>query len=148
MKGKQHNPASSTNNPDHTGPMLEAIIGLLGRQVFPPEQLKALIMKGKRIPEKYVKAYNLCDAGHGVREIAKEIDVSIGTISPILSDWKDMGIIFEVERLGGKFYKRLYRLEERRGDHSKEEKIDIVPDKASEESSSTIATQEPEPDEI
>jgi DNA-binding MarR family transcriptional regulator len=106
--------------------MLEAIIGLIGRQVFPPEQLKAIIMRGKRTPNKYVKAYNLCDASHGVTDIAQDIDVSIGTLSPILSDWRDMGIIFEVERPGGKFYKKLYKLEEI-GDELKEHAPEEMP---------------------
>lgn len=68
-------------------------------------------MKGKRNPESYVKAYNLCDGEHTLSQIAKEINVVPGTLSPILSDWKDRGMIFEVIGSGGKFYRRLYKLD-------------------------------------
>jgi hypothetical protein len=89
----------------------EAMITLLGRLVFPPDQLTKIVMKGKRNPEDYVRGYNLCDGEHTLTHIANEVHVSPGTISPILSEWKDMGIIYELAKKGGKFYKRLYKLE-------------------------------------
>jgi hypothetical protein len=58
--------------------MLEVMIALLGRCVFTPEQLKAIVMKWKRNPEDYVKAYNLCDGEHSVSQIADAINLSPG----------------------------------------------------------------------
>ncbi len=91
-------------------PMLETMLSLLGRQVFSPETLKQIVTKRKRRPNDYIKAYNLCDGEHSINQIAKEIGVSIGTLSPILADWKEHGIIYEVSSKGAKFYKRLYPL--------------------------------------
>ena len=91
----------------------EAIVALIGRQVFPPEELKKIIMKKKKKPEDYIRIYNLCDGSHSLTEIADKIKISIGTISPILAEWKEIGIIYEIEKSGGKkYYKRLYPLEE------------------------------------
>lgn len=89
----------------------ETMVTLLGRLVFPPDELAKIVMKGKRNPLQYIKAYNLCNGEHGVTDIAKEIGVSQGTLSPILADWKDMGIIYKITKPGGTFYKRLYKLE-------------------------------------
>jgi hypothetical protein len=111
--------------------MLEALIGLFGRSVFPEDKLRAIVIKGKRNSESYVRAYNLCDGEHGVNDIAKEIGVAGPTLSPILSDWKDWGIIYETNKPGGKFYKRLYKLEEEREESAKE-KTGSKPDKPSE----------------
>lgn len=89
----------------------ETMITLLGRLVFPPEELTKIVMKGKRAPEDYVRGYNLCDGEHTLTQIAGEVHVTPGTLSPIMSEWKDAGIIYEVIKKGGKFYKRLYKLE-------------------------------------
>jgi len=91
--------------------LFETMTSLLGRLALPPDELKKIVMKAKRKPEDYIKAYNLCDGEHSVRQIVTAIDVSIGTLSPILAGWKDLGIIYEVTKKGGKFYKRLYPLE-------------------------------------
>jgi len=92
-------------------PMFETMISLLGRLVYPPKELTAIVMWKKRNPEEYVKAYNLCDGEHTVSQIADAINVSPGTLSPILSEWEELGIIYEVTKKGGKFYKKLYKLE-------------------------------------
>ena len=87
------------------------MITLLGRLVYPPEKLREIVVKWKKKnPEDYVKAYNLCDGEHTVSQIANAIRVDPGTLSPILSGWKELGIIYETTKKGGQFYKRLYRL--------------------------------------
>jgi DNA-binding MarR family transcriptional regulator len=43
-----------------------------------------------------------------VSEIATIIGVTPGTLSPILSEWEELGIIYEVERPNGKFYKKIF----------------------------------------
>ena len=89
----------------------EALISLIGRMVFPEDQLKKIIMKKKRNPEDYVRAYNLCDGNHTLSDVATSIKVTPGTLSPILAFWKSIGILYEVERNGKRFYKNLYPLE-------------------------------------
>jgi hypothetical protein len=90
----------------------EALIALIGRLVFPENELKNIIMRKKRRPEDYVRAYNLCDGKHSLTEIAASIKVSIGTLSPILAYWKSIGILYEIEENRKKNYKNLYPLEE------------------------------------
>jgi len=103
-------------------PLFEAMLTLLGRFVYPPEKIREILTKSKKKkdPKGYVKAYNLCDGEHTLSEIAKVIDVSIGTLSPILSEWKELGIIYEITKNGRQFYKRLYRLGPRSADTSEE----------------------------
>jgi len=97
---------------DSLQPLFEAMLTLLGRLVYPPEKIREIVTKSKRKkdPKDYVKAYNLCDGEHTLSQIAEAIDVAKGTLSPILSEWKELGIIYETTKKGGQFYKRLYRL--------------------------------------
>lgn len=109
MNEKERKPELPSEEPSQG--VYEAMITLLGRLVFPPDQLTKIVMKGKRNPEDYVRGYNLCDGEHTLTQVASEIHVTPGTLSPIMSEWKDAGIIYEVVKKGGKFYKRLYKLE-------------------------------------
>jgi len=88
----------------------DVIIGLLGRVVFPPDILRDIITKGKKKPDEYLKGYNACDGTRGVTDLAKIVGVSIGTLSPILQNWKDQGIVYEINKPRGTFYKNLYLL--------------------------------------
>lgn len=96
---------------DNLQDLLQISISLQARQVFPNDSLCKIVMKSKRNPEDYVKAYNLCDGEHTMSQIASAINVKPGTLSPILAEWREIGIIYEISKKGGKFYKRLYRLE-------------------------------------
>jgi len=86
----------------------EIMISLLGRMAFKKEEVRDIVTKKKQNPQKYVDGYNACDGNHSVGEIAKVVGVTSGTISPILKEWQDIGIIFEVEKPGGKFYKKIF----------------------------------------
>lgn len=88
----------------------EVIITLLGRIAYPPDQLTSIISKKKQDPEAYIRGYNLCDGKHTLTQIAEEMKVSPGTLSPIINNWKDIGIVYEVKKGGQKFFKRLYKL--------------------------------------
>jgi DNA-binding MarR family transcriptional regulator len=101
--------------------MFQAMIPLLGKLEFPPEQLQLIVMRNKRNPLDYIKAYNLCDGEHTMSEIATAINVKPGTLSPILADWKDLGIVYEVTRKNGRFYQRLYKLDVPKSKKSKVE---------------------------
>ncbi len=129
-------------NSDHTEQMLETAIGLLGRLVFPQQKILEIVTKRKKNPEQYVKAYNLCDGAHGVTEIAKEIGVAQPTLTPILSDWKDRGIVYEITGSGGKFYRKLYKLEEPRVGEFSKEKSEIPVRETGDKPSATEASSE------
>jgi len=86
----------------------EVIISLLGRIAFTPDKVRDIVTYKKQNPQNYIKGYNACDGKHSVSDIAKIVGVTPGTISPILAEWEEMGIIYEVEKPKGKFYKKLF----------------------------------------
>lgn len=88
----------------------EIMISLLGRIAFTKEKVKDIVTYKKRNPEKYIKGYNACDGTRSVSDIAKIVGVSVPTISVILNEWEDIGIVREVEKSGGKFYNNLYQI--------------------------------------
>jgi DNA-binding transcriptional ArsR family regulator len=107
--------------------MLEAIIGLLGRLVFPEDKLKDMVTKGKKKdPERYVKAYNLLDGKHGVTEIAKEIGVAQPTLTNVISTWKGLGIVYEVEISGKVIYRRLYKVRSKRDEIDEQGQVEAA----------------------
>lgn len=88
----------------------EIIISLLGRMAFNKEEVRNIVVYKKRNPEKYIEGYNACDGNHSVSDIAGIVGVSVPTISVILNEWEDVGVIREVERTGGKFYRNLFQI--------------------------------------
>ena len=86
----------------------EVIISLLGRMAFTPERIKEIVTKKKKNPEKYVDGYNACDGNRNVNELAVIIGVDQSTLSPILQEWAELGIVYEIDKPKGRFYKRLY----------------------------------------
>ncbi len=90
----------------------EIIISLLGRMVFTPEQIKQIILKGKRKSNRdnYVKGYNECDGEKPVIEIAQIIGIDDSNLYEIMEVWEEIGIIYEVDKPSGKFYKRLMQI--------------------------------------
>lgn len=86
----------------------EIIISLLGRIAFTPEKIHDIVATKKQNPQGYIDAYNACDGNHHVTELANIVGVKQPTITPILQEWEELGIIYEVEKARGKFYKRLF----------------------------------------
>jgi DNA-binding MarR family transcriptional regulator len=86
----------------------EVIISLLGRLAFKPEEVRKIVTAKKQNPQNYINGYNACDGNHSLSDIAKIVGVTPGTLSPILAEWEEIGIIYEVERRGGKFYKKIF----------------------------------------
>jgi len=86
----------------------EIIISLLGRIAFNKEEVRKIVTSKKRNPDKYVEGYNACDGNRSVTDIARIVGVSKPTISIILAEWEDIGIVREMEKRGGKFYKNLF----------------------------------------
>lgn len=100
----------SSDMPKQLEKQNEVIISLLGRIAFTPEKIRDIVTRKKHNPEKYIEGYNACDGNHQVTELAKIVGVKQPTLTPILQEWKDAGIVFEVEKPNGKFYKKLYFL--------------------------------------
>lgn len=88
----------------------EIIISLLGRIAFTSEKVHELVISNKqnKLKSGYINGYNALDGKRSVSEIAKIIGVTQGTLSPILLDWEELGIIYEVEKSGGKFYRKIF----------------------------------------
>lgn len=90
----------------------EVIISLLGRMAFTPEAIAQIVIKRKKNPEKYVEGYNACDGRKNVNELAAIIGVDQSTLSPILQEWEELGIIYQVSgNLKARYYKRLFPIE-------------------------------------
>ncbi|MEM3419685.1 MAG: hypothetical protein QXY18_01790 [Nitrososphaerota archaeon] len=86
----------------------EIIISLLGRIAFTPDKVREIVTAKKQNPDNYIKGYNACDGKHTLSQIAKIIGVTPGTLSPILAEWEENRIIYEIEKPGGKFYKKIF----------------------------------------
>jgi len=86
----------------------EVIISLLGRIAFKPEEVRRIVTHKKQNPENYIRGYNACDGKRSLSEIARIVGVTPGTLSPILAEWAEIGIVYEVERPRGKFYKKIF----------------------------------------
>ncbi|MFW9889519.1 MAG: hypothetical protein ACFFER_15130 [Candidatus Thorarchaeota archaeon] len=85
----------------------EIIIALLGRIAFKPAEIQAIVIERKKKPENYINGYNACDGNHSLSEIAEIVGVALGTLSPILSEWEQIGIVYEIDKPGGKYYKKI-----------------------------------------
>lgn len=86
----------------------EVIISLLGRMAFTEEKVREIVTKRKRNPEGYIEGYNACNGEHTVSQIADIVGVGQPTMTETLQKWEEIGIIYEVEKSGGKFYKRIF----------------------------------------
>jgi DNA-binding MarR family transcriptional regulator len=86
----------------------EIIISLLGRLAFKVDDIKNIVTYKKQNPDNYIKGYNACTGEHTLSEIARVVGVKKQTLSPILAEWEELGIIYEVDKPKGKFYKKLF----------------------------------------
>ena len=86
----------------------ERIISLLGRLAFKKEEIREIVTKKKQNPHKYIEGYNACGGNSSLSEIATIVSVTPGTLSPILQEWEKLGIIHQIERPKGPFYKKLF----------------------------------------
>lgn len=88
----------------------EVIISLLGRIAFTEDQVRELIVKNKRhnLRDKYILGYNSCDGTKTVSQVADIIGIANPTLSPIIQEWEEWGIIYEVQKKGGKYYRKIF----------------------------------------
>jgi Fic family protein len=86
----------------------EILISLIGRLAFKPDEIRQIVTSRKQNPEKYIEGYNSVDGSHSVSDLAKIIGVTQPTMTTTLSGWEEIGIIYEVEKSGRKFYKKLF----------------------------------------
>lgn len=87
----------------------EIVIKLLGRTAFRPEEVKRIVTfkKGTKA-DKYINGYNACDGSRSLKDIAGIIGVTSATLSPILKNWEEIGIIYKTK---GEKYKKIFSLE-------------------------------------
>ena len=74
----------------------DMMIELLARQAIGINKIKEIITKNKRNPKNYVLAYNACNGENNVKRIAEIAKVTPGTIVPILKQWEEEGIIYNI----------------------------------------------------
>jgi len=88
----------------------EEKLKLLGRIAFGPDpevMIRRIVTFKKGVKaNNYIKGYNACDGKNQLKEIAKVIGVTPGTLSPILKQWEEIGIIYKKDN----FYKKLFRI--------------------------------------
>jgi hypothetical protein len=85
----------------------EAIIGLLARLVWKPEEIADLASRGKRNPSAYRKVYNSLDGKKSGKALASQAGVTPAAISYILQSWVEQGIVLTVGPQSQPKYKRL-----------------------------------------
>lgn len=93
----------------------ETLIILLGRTVYSEDKIRDIVIKNKReeFKNKYVDGYNSCDGTKNQQEISKIIGIDQSTFSPIINEWINIGIVYEVQKGTNKFYKRIMKIEKK-----------------------------------
>jgi hypothetical protein len=90
----------------------EAIIALLARSVIGAETIYQAVVRGKKNPAAYVRAYNALDGTIGVTDAAKVAGVSQPAMTPVLKDWEARGIVYNAGDFRRPLYRRLLALSE------------------------------------
>lgn len=75
---------------------LRAILGVLARTAFPPDDLASQIGIGST-KSKQLEAYNLCDGSLTQGEVAKLTGLDAGNFSRTVSRWAEDGLIVRTE---------------------------------------------------
>ncbi|BDQ31306.1 hypothetical protein NZNM25_03070 [Nitrosopumilus zosterae] len=88
----------------------QIIISLLAKLVLKEEEVKEIIINRKTNPKKYIEGYNACDGKHTINEIIKIVGVKQQTLSPILQEWENKGILYSFEKKGLKFYNNYFKI--------------------------------------
>jgi DNA-binding MarR family transcriptional regulator len=70
---------------------LRAILSVVARQAFPPNELANLVGQ-----QKQRQAYNLCDGSRSQAEIGRELGLDKSAFSKTLSRWIDIGVALRV----------------------------------------------------
>jgi hypothetical protein len=91
---------------------MQVIISLLAKLAIGEDEIIRIVTSRKRNPIDYIRGYNSLNGRRTVSEVAEIIGVSIGTLSPILQDWKSKGIVYETRTSSGVFYRYLLHLNE------------------------------------
>jgi hypothetical protein len=74
----------------------DIIISLLARMIWTPTQVAEIVSRGKRDPEAYRRVYNALDEKTTGTSLAATAGVKQQTLSAILQDWKEEGIVVNV----------------------------------------------------
>jgi DNA-binding MarR family transcriptional regulator len=88
--------------------LLRALVGLVGRQTFPPQRLAEIIGSGK----KQLAAFNMCDSTKAQGEIAKALGINTGNFSRTVARLVAEGIVIRLGDAGDAKLLHLYPLPE------------------------------------
>lgn len=88
----------------------EILIALLGRIAFDEKTVRDIIISNKKedLKSKYIEGYNACDGNKTQTEIANVIGVTQSTLSPIINEWVEVGIVYEINKGNKKSYKKIF----------------------------------------
>ena len=78
---------------DNSDVYLRAMMSLIARQTFSPEELRKLV--SSRGTTKLLKAFNMCDGTKTQSEIAAELKIDAGQFSRSIKQWVDEGIVIK-----------------------------------------------------
>ena len=81
---------------NETNSLLLALIALVGRVAFPPDQLIEIVCPKGATNIKQLEAYNLCDGTRAQSEIASESNLDRGNFSRTVDRWVDAGVLFRL----------------------------------------------------
>jgi hypothetical protein len=96
---------------NHILDTLQTVVALVGRIAYDPRELREIITKGRHNPENYITGYNSCNGKKTIRELSEIFDADRGNLSRTLKDWAALGIVYEITKPKGRFYKKIYPLE-------------------------------------
>jgi hypothetical protein len=86
-----HLPRDRSIAVDNSDVYLKAVLAMLARQSFPPDELAGLVGKDKQI-----QAYNLCDGTRTQGEVVKVLGLDAGNFSRTAARWAELGILIRV----------------------------------------------------
>ena len=72
--------------------LLRCLVHIMGRKAIPVNDVRAAVGKGKNA----VKAFNLFDGNHTIKEVARTTHIDNGNLSRAASGWVEDGIAFWV----------------------------------------------------
>jgi hypothetical protein len=89
--------------------LLQIMVGLWSRQVFPPEELRKIVAPTAR-SDLRLKAYNLCDGTKTRADVYKALKIDKDNFNKLANKWIEQGVMYELQHDGKSCPKHLYPL--------------------------------------
>ena len=80
---------------NETETLLQAILAMVSRGTFPPEELRKIVAPTVK-SDKQVLAYNLCDGETPQAAICKNAKLDKGSLSTSISRWVEAGVMVRI----------------------------------------------------